>query len=108
MSPEFSFPTVMYGILNLLPIPIIQPCAEGALLAGALNWVDGPAGRAADWLSSSRCSAHNLIKLRIGNGLVRISAGWSESCWNLWLVLHPSLEFAFKGQTTRMRMEAVA
>ncbi len=26
------------------------------------------------------CSAHNLIKLHIGNGLVRISAGWSESC----------------------------
>ena len=56
----------------------------------------------------TRCSARNLIKLRIGNGLVRISAGWSKSCWNLWsprgnsIVLHLSLELAFEGQTTRI------
>jgi hypothetical protein len=29
---------------------------------------------------STPCCAHNLIKLHIGDGLVRISAGWSESC----------------------------
>src|SRR5882724_9648021 len=27
------------------------------------------------------CSAHNLIKLHIADGLVRIPAGWSESCY---------------------------
>jgi hypothetical protein len=29
------------------------------------------------------CSAHNLIKLHIADGLVRIPAGWSESCYIL-------------------------
>ena len=52
----------------------------------------------------TRCSAHNLIKLRIGNGLVRISAGWSESCWNLCPRensndLHLSLGFGFEAPT---------
>src|SRR6266478_4744385 len=27
------------------------------------------------------CSAHNLIRLHTADGLVRIPAGWSESCY---------------------------
>jgi hypothetical protein len=33
------------------------------------------------FLLSPKNSAHNLIKLHIGNGLVRIFAGWSEFCF---------------------------
>jgi hypothetical protein len=32
-------------------------------------------------LSAPKNSAHNLIKLHIENELVRIFAGWSESCF---------------------------
>jgi hypothetical protein len=38
-------------------------------------------------LSPPKNSAHNLIKLHIENELVRIFAGWSESCF-----IHAALE----------------
>ena len=44
---------------------------------------------------------------------MRICAGWSKSCWNLWrprensIVLHLSLGLAFEGQITTIGMKAV-
>src|SRR5580692_7171193 len=100
MSSEFSFPTVMYGISNLLPIPTDQFLSRRRSTARALYRVDEPTAERQTGCSPrsgghqspvdllpdvlTQRTTHNLIKLRIGNWLVRISAGWSKSCWNVW------------------------
>jgi len=52
----------------------VPSCVE-SVPAGKQESVDYGSGL------STLCSAHNLIKLRIADGLVRIPAGWSESCY---------------------------